>query len=58
LLAYAFFGVLILTARPEWLDLLALIRTIFFVVSFMLASWMMWRFQEAKDEAGWSGQVG
>ena len=46
LFAYAFFGVLILTAPPQWLDLLALIRTIFFVVSFLLVSWMLWGFQE------------
>jgi hypothetical protein len=46
LLAYAFFGVLILTAPPQWLDLLALVRTIFFVVSFLLVSWMLWGFRE------------
>jgi hypothetical protein len=46
LFAYAFFGVLILTAPPQWLDLLALVRTIFFVVSFLLVSWMLWRFRE------------
>jgi hypothetical protein len=57
LLAYAFFGVLVLTAPPQWLDLLSLIRTIFFVVSFMLASWMMWVFQEPKGEMGLSGKA-
>jgi hypothetical protein len=46
LMAYAFFGILVLTAPPQWLDLLALIRTVFFVVSFLLVSWMMWVFRE------------
>jgi hypothetical protein len=46
LLAYAVFGLLVLTAPAQWLDLLALIRTVFFVVSFLLVSWMMWVFQE------------
>jgi hypothetical protein len=53
LLAYAFFGILVLTAPPQWLDLLSLIRTIFFVVSFLLASWMMWVYQEPKEAAQW-----
>jgi hypothetical protein len=46
LVAYAFFGVLILTAPPQWLDLLALVRTMFFVVAFVLTSVLMWTFPE------------
>ena len=36
---------------PQWLDLLGLIRTVFFVVSFMLVSRMMWVYQEPQHEA-------
>jgi len=52
LMAYAFFGLLVLTAPPQWLDLLALIRTVFFVVSFLLVSWMMWVFQQPVSKEG------
>ena len=54
LLAYAFFGVLILTAPPQWLDLLALLRTVFFVFAFVLTSVLMWTFP---DPAGQSEQA-
>jgi hypothetical protein len=49
LLAYAFFGVLVLTAPPQWLDLLALIRTVFFVVAFVLTSRVLWNLDGAVD---------
>jgi hypothetical protein len=49
LVAYAFFGVLVLTAPPQWLDLLALIRTVFFVVAFVLASWLLWSMDVTAD---------
>jgi hypothetical protein len=38
LVVYALYGVLILTAPPQWLDLLGLIRAVFFVVAFVLVS--------------------
>jgi hypothetical protein len=47
LVAYAVFGILVLTAPASLLDLLALIRTVFFVVSFLVVAVMMWRFQES-----------
>jgi len=46
LVGYAFFGVLVLTAPPHLLDLLALIRTLFFVVSFLVAARLMWVFAD------------
>jgi hypothetical protein len=46
LVAYAFFGVLILTAPPQWMDPLALVRTVFFVVAFILTSVLLWRLPE------------
>jgi hypothetical protein len=52
LLAYAFFGVLILTAPPGWLDLLALVRTVFFVVAFILTAILLWNFPEPAAPAG------
>jgi hypothetical protein len=51
LLAYAFFGVLILSAPPGWLDLLALIRTVFFVVAFIVTSIALWDFPEPQRAA-------
>jgi hypothetical protein len=50
LFAYAFFGIPVLTAPPQWLDLLALIRTIFFVVSFLVVSWMLWGYGKPESE--------
>ena len=46
LAGYAFFGVLILSAPPGWLDLLALVRTVFFVIAFITTSIVMWNFPE------------
>jgi hypothetical protein len=51
LLSYAFFGVLILSAPPAWLDLLALIRTVFFVIAFIVTAIAMWNFPEPQGEA-------
>jgi hypothetical protein len=51
LAAYALFGLFVLTSPPQWLDLLGLIRTVFFVVSFLLVSRMMWVYQEPQHEA-------
>jgi hypothetical protein len=51
LAAYALFGLFVLTSPPQWLDLLALIRTLFFVVSFLLVSRMMWVYREPQREA-------
>jgi hypothetical protein len=52
LIAYAFFGVLILTAPPQFLDLLALIRTAFFVLAFILSSSVMWSIPEPGSQTG------
>jgi len=46
LLGYAFFGVLILSAPPGWLDLLALVRTVFFVIAFIVSSIALWNLPE------------
>jgi hypothetical protein len=51
LVAYGFFGVLVLTAPPQWLDLLALIRTVFFVVAFVLTALLMWTFPDSAGPA-------
>jgi hypothetical protein len=45
LVGYAVLGILVLTAPPQLLDLLALIRTAFFVMSFLVVAIMMWGFQ-------------
>jgi hypothetical protein len=58
LVAYAFFGVLVLTAPQQWLDLLALVRTVFFVFAFVLTSCLMWNFPEPGGLAGWSAKTG
>jgi hypothetical protein len=50
LLGYAFFGVLILTAPPQWLELLSLLRTAFFVFAFVLTSVFLWSFPESAGE--------
>jgi hypothetical protein len=50
LLGYAFFGVLILSAPPGWLDLLALVRTVFFVIAFIVTSLALWNFPEPQGE--------
>ena len=50
LAAYALFGLFVLTSPPQWLDLLSLIRTVFFVVSFLLVSRMMWVYREPQHE--------
>ena len=42
LAAYGFFGVLVLTSPPSLLLTLALLRTVFFVMSFLLAGIMLW----------------
>jgi hypothetical protein len=50
LVGYAVFGILVLTAPPQLLDLLALIRTAFFVVSFLVVAAMMWGFRVQESE--------
>ena len=45
LVGYAVLGILVLTAPPQLLDLLALIRTAFFVLSFLVVARMMWSFR-------------
>lgn len=50
LLGYAFFGVLILSAPPAWLDLLALVRTVFFVIAFIVTSIALWNFPEPQPD--------
>jgi hypothetical protein len=51
LVAYAFFGVLILTAPAQWMDPLALARTVFFVVAFILTSVLLWGLPEPIEQA-------
>jgi hypothetical protein len=46
LVAYAFFGILVLTAPAQLLDLLGLVRTVFFVVSFLVVAWTLWGFRD------------
>jgi hypothetical protein len=41
---------LILSAPPGWLDLLALVRTVFFVIAFIVTSLALWNFPEPQGE--------
>jgi len=49
LAGYGFFGVLVLTSPPSLLLTLALIRTAFFVMSFLLAGIMLWNWVPSNE---------
>jgi hypothetical protein len=57
-LAYACFGVLILTAPTHWLDLLALIRTLFFVLTFVVISIFVWSLPEPDKQSEHAEKAG
>jgi hypothetical protein len=49
LVAYGFFGVLVLTAPPSLVIWLAILRTVFFVVSFLLSAIWLWHGPSSSD---------